>query len=304
MTVNYHISKNGQRNFCYARPGNCRLQGGHATRAELVYEQQVANPEDRGMTAVADQLSTWDEVHYRLYLRPGTNEPKAVCVQNFDYYDYDEARFLDKVAYKTEADAQYAAEEFNEEGAPACLRTKRSRAEIVMREQRNKTTSEAFDEVYQQINSHDEVHYRVYLSPRTNEPKPICVQSFDYHDYEGSRFLDKVAYKTEADAQYAAEEFNEEGKPAYLKKTYSKAEQIMREQRNKGGHEAFLDVMSQLNDWDEVHYRTYLSKRAGEPTTVCVQSFDYTDYDGSRFLDAQAYATEEEAEAALEAFAD
>lgn len=48
----------------------------------------------------------------------------------------------------------------------------------------------------------------------------------------------------------------------------------------------------------EVHYRLYDSERHG-PTVVCVQDFDYVDYDGTRFLSYEKYATQQEAEMAL-----
>lgn len=48
----------------------------------------------------------------------------------------------------------------------------------------------------------------------------------------------------------------------------------------------------------EVHYRLYDSERSG-PTVVCVQDFDYCDYDGTRFLSYEAYPDENSAEIAL-----
>ena len=49
----------------------------------------------------------------------------------------------------------------------------------------------------------------------------------------------------------------------------------------------------------DVHYRLYDSEQFG-PTVVCVQDFDYRDYDGHRFMSYEAFATEAEAEACLE----
>lgn len=48
----------------------------------------------------------------------------------------------------------------------------------------------------------------------------------------------------------------------------------------------------------EVHYRLYLD-RSGEPVVVCVQDFDYLDYDARRFLSMSAWDDECEADAAL-----
>lgn len=51
-------------------------------------------------------------------------------------------------------------------------------------------------------------------------------------------------------------------------------------------------------DRDDVHYRLYLG-RDGEPAVICVQWFDYLDYEDARFLSYDAYPTEEAAEAEL-----
>ncbi|GAA0500713.1 hypothetical protein [Streptomyces olivaceiscleroticus] len=48
--------------------------------------------------------------------------------------------------------------------------------------------------------NHD-VHYRRYLSPRKNRIVVICVQDFDYRDYDASRFADLAAFDTEEEAQ-------------------------------------------------------------------------------------------------------
>lgn len=51
---------------------------------------------------------------------------------------------------------------------------------------------------------------------------------------------------------------------------------------------------------DEVHYRLYHHPRLG-PTTICVQWFDYFDYDHTRIMSPEAYPDEVSAEAALQA---
>ena len=44
----------------------------------------------------------------------------------------------------------------------------------------------------------------------------------------------------------------------------------------------------------EPHFRHYLDKH-DRPIVVCVQDFDYRDYDASRFLDLASFESEEEA---------
>ncbi|TDB90876.1 hypothetical protein E1264_03355 [Actinomadura sp. KC216] len=56
-------------------------------------------------------------------------------------------------------------------------------------------------------------------------------------------------------------------------------------------------------DWDnrnnpKPHYRLYLD-RDGKPCIICVQDFDYMDYEDSRFLSDEGYDTEAEAEVGL-----
>ena len=46
-------------------------------------------------------------VHYRRYL-DAEDRIVVICVQDFDYPDYDPARFLDHAAYAPEAEAQTA----------------------------------------------------------------------------------------------------------------------------------------------------------------------------------------------------
>lgn len=50
------------------------------------------------------------------------------------------------------------------------------------------------------------------------------------------------------------------------------------------------------------HYRLYDAPRGG-PTVICVQDFDYRDYDAGRFLSYDSYATQRDAEDALRALA-
>jgi uncharacterized Zn ribbon protein len=48
----------------------------------------------------------------------------------------------------------------------------------------------------------------------------------------------------------------------------------------------------------KVHFRLYNSEQYG-PTVICVQDFDYLDYDGRKFLSPEAWDEEQEAEDAL-----
>ena len=43
-------------------------------------------------------------VYWRLY--SGRNGPRAVCMQSFDEYDYDQSQFLTSVKYETKAEAE------------------------------------------------------------------------------------------------------------------------------------------------------------------------------------------------------
>lgn len=48
-----------------------------------------------------------------------------------------------------------------------------------------------------------DVHYRLYWSTRKQALVVICVQDFDYFDYDDNCFIDYVAYGTQADADRA-----------------------------------------------------------------------------------------------------
>ena len=47
-----------------------------------------------------------------------------------------------------------------------------------------------------------DAHHRLYLG-RDGKPTPICVQDFDYRDYDDERFLTTDAYDTELNANIA-----------------------------------------------------------------------------------------------------
>ena len=208
MPVTYHTTKSGAQGICTATVRACPLGGAHVSRSELVHQTQEGKSGSEAFNDVLDQLETYDEVHYRVFLGRNDTQPKVVCVQSFDYYSYDGARFLEPKAYKSEAEAEVAAADFNEFDAPESMRTPLSKTEQIRRTQLDKTGQEAFFDVISQLEDYNDVHYRVYLSTRTKEPVAICVQSFDYHDYTGSHFLDKVAYRSEEEAEASLSNFS------------------------------------------------------------------------------------------------
>lgn len=64
-------------------------------------------------------------VHYRLYLSPRNEGAVVICVQDFDYYDYDPNRFLSNEAFTNEADAEAALDKIRDEAAKVLGLTKR-----------------------------------------------------------------------------------------------------------------------------------------------------------------------------------
>lgn len=169
----------------------------------IVERNQEQNKERHPFHEVSDQLETYDEPHYRLYLSKNSSEPTIVNMQSHDYHDpyYEPERFLDDKAYKDEEQAEVAAKLFNDEGAPEELKQKYSLAERKSDSQAGKSSHSAFQDVADQLPSYDAAHYRVYLSTRTGKPTVVNVQYFDYNDYKGSHFLDRTAYATEEEAQ-------------------------------------------------------------------------------------------------------
>lgn len=59
-----------------------------------------------------------------------------------------------------------------------------------------------------------------------------------------------------------------------------------------------LDMTGEARFNPGVHYRRYLATD-GRIAVICVQDFDYRDYDASRFLDTQTFETDEEAHQVL-----
>jgi len=118
-----------------------------------------------------------DPVHYRLYRSSRfDDEVVVICVQNFDYPDYDESRFVSEERYHDERSAQLVADVLN--GA----------------------------EDYSWSPEYNEVHYRLYRSARDNDRVVvICVQDFDYPDYDEDRFVTDTKYQYEFEADAVAD---------------------------------------------------------------------------------------------------
>lgn len=57
------------------------------------------------------------DVHYRLYLSHDGEGATVICVQDFDYYDYDDDRFVGYESFKTEAEAETALAKVREDAA-------------------------------------------------------------------------------------------------------------------------------------------------------------------------------------------
>lgn len=57
------------------------------------------------------------DVHYRLYLSHRGEGAVVICVQDFDYYDYEEDRFIGYESFETEAAAEAALAKIREDAA-------------------------------------------------------------------------------------------------------------------------------------------------------------------------------------------
>lgn len=68
------------------------------------------------------------------------------------------------------------------------------------------------------------------------------------------------------------------------------------------GYDAAQDYANRCNS--DVHYRLYWSKRSQSLVVICVQDFDYPDYDDNCFVDYVAYTRESDADVALVRFLD
>ena len=205
MAPKYHITKSGKVDKCKAK-GRCRLGGTDYSRADLVRSNQADKTTHDAFQEVVSGLDSYDAVHYRVYLSKRTGEPTAICVQNFDYYDYDGSRFLDGVAYENEDEAELAAKEFNEQPLEPELLKQKIKSQEIYENQLDKSSSDAFGEVVKDLEKYDAVHYRVYLG-KNGKPTTVCVQYFDYYDYEGARFLEAKSYETEGQAEKAANNY-------------------------------------------------------------------------------------------------
>lgn len=61
-----------------------------------------------GYDAAQDLNRNNPDVHYRLYWSKRKNALVVICVQDFDYFDYDDSCFIDYTAYDTQDDADRA----------------------------------------------------------------------------------------------------------------------------------------------------------------------------------------------------
>lgn len=78
-------------------------------------------------------------------------------------------------------------------------------------------------------------------------------------------------------------------------------EALIEAQAAKTCSEAYAEIAAELPEPNAVHWRLYLPRGASEPVVVCVQEFDYIDYDAARFVEPEAYLYEDLAEEALDA---
>lgn len=310
MTARYHTADNGKRALCHADTRACPKVGGHITKGEAIWENQKNEPGLNPFNDVRDQLDDPFEPHYRLYLDEETNKPVALQLSALDYFDKDPARFIEKKAYSHGSLATDAADNFNdieeeipqgkalaEPTKPATPVLKITGAEKAYMDRVNDQDKQsAHSEVLDQLPGYDDVHYRVYYNKRKKEAVTVCVQSFDYYNYDDSGFVEKVAHQYEDSAERVTRQLNNTNVEIPVEKT---AEELYQERlNNPERNSAFSDVSDQLSSYSAVHYRTYYSAKDNKATTVCVQAFDYHDYDDARFLDKKAYADEEQAEIA------
>lgn len=61
-----------------------------------------------------EEIQDLSDVHYRIIYRKSENLAVVACVQDFDYYDYDE--FIGDVRFAHEDDAERAAKKINKIG--------------------------------------------------------------------------------------------------------------------------------------------------------------------------------------------
>jgi len=309
MTAKYHTADNGKRALCHAEVRGCPKTGGHVTRGEAIWENQKNEPGLNPFNDVRNQLDDPHQSHYRIYLDEETNKPVALHLSAMDYFDKDPSRFLNKEAYIHGLSAVDAADDFNDvaeeiphgkslaEPAPAGTVLKITGAEKAYMDRVNdKSKESAHTEVLDQLESYDAVHYRAYYSKKKQKAVTVCVQNHDYYDYDDSGFVEKIAHKSEEDAERAVQKLNGTNVEIPVEKT---AGELYNERLNDPQREsAFNEVQDQLKSYDAVHYRTYFSKKDDKAISICVQSFDYYDYDDKRFLGKKAYDDEEQAEIA------
>lgn len=167
----------------------------------------------------------------------------------------------------------------------------RSEAMYKQNVEAQKGRSDAIREIADQVDV-TKPHWRLHRSPRDSQVTAVCVQDFDYRDYNPANFIEAKAYDTSIAAKYSAETFNLDGQADLPRKDQERLANLKR-----GSFHAYSDVINQLDDFNEVHWRLYYSTNTGEVTPICVQYFDYVDYDQECFMGTKAYKSVEEAEA-------
>lgn len=195
QTAKYHLSTDGQCRRCQAQ-GSCPLGGEHFDRATAKYKQNLAS--DKTASDAVSEVSSQVAVelpHWRLYLTARTGEITAVCVQDFDYRDYLPAGFIEPKAYRSSLEAKYAAEIFNLDDISALPKREQERLENMRR-----GSAYAYADISDQLEDYNQVHWRLYYAESDGQVAPVCVQYFDYVDYDQSRFLGKKAYFSESEA--------------------------------------------------------------------------------------------------------
>jgi hypothetical protein len=107
-------------------------------------------------------------LHYRVYKPPFEDKLYVVCVQNFDYPDYDEDGFVDSQFYLNEAEAE---------------------RKILQLESPDEYIPGIYD-----------THYRLYKDDNDKEIVVTINSEYEYENYVSERFIDDFYYEYYSDA--------------------------------------------------------------------------------------------------------
>lgn len=107
-------------------------------------------------------------VHYRVYKSPYDDCLHVVCVQNFDYPDYDEDGFIDPTFYLNEAEAE---------------------RKVLQLENPDDYIPGLYD-----------AHYRLYQNDDDEKVVVTIDSEYDYENYVSTNFLNDVYYEDWQDA--------------------------------------------------------------------------------------------------------